>query len=202
MPLWLQRLPLLLASESATRRAIIEAAGIPVETEPAGIDEREIEAASQMATAGEVAVVLAGAKAQAVGAKRPARIVVGADQTLSLGERRMSKPTSRAAAREQLQALRGRTHTLHSAAAVAVNGKIVFSHLSTAPLTMRSFTDAFLDCYLDEAGDAVTRSVGAYQLEGLGIQLFERIEGDHFTILGLPLLPLVGYLRSSGFLVS
>ncbi len=202
MMLWQPTMPLLLASQSAARRAMIEAAGIPVETQPAGIDERRIEAAAQAATPGDAALVLARAKAKAIAAAWPERVVVGADQTLSFGNRRLSKPANRAAAREQLRALRGRTHTLHSAVAVAREGAVLFTHLGTADLTMRAFSDAFLDSYLDEVGDAVVRSVGAYQLEGLGIQLFERIEGDHFTILGLPLLPMIEYLRASGCLAS
>ena len=143
------------------------------------------------AIAGEIAALLAREKALAVAAQLPGRLVLGADQTLALGERRFSKPADRAAAREQLKLLRGQTHELHSAIALARDGVIVFEHREVARLTMRAFSDGFLEAYLDAAGAAVTASVGGYQLEKTGIQLFERIEGDHFIILGLPLLPLL-----------
>jgi septum formation protein len=126
--------------------------------------------------------------------------VVGADQTLALGVQLFSKPAGRAQAAEQLRALAGRSHDLHSAVAVARNGKILFSDVSAAQMTMRQLTGADIRVYLDHAGEAVTSSVGAYQLEGLGVHLFERIEGDHFTILGLPLLPLLAFLRSERLL--
>jgi len=122
-------------------------------------------------------------------------LVVGCDQTLALGERRFSKPADRAAARAQLLALRGKTHELHSAVALCRNGALTFGHVAVARLTMREFSESFLERYLDAAGDAVTASVGAYQLERSGIHLFDTIEGDHFTILGLPLLPLLAHLR-------
>ena len=130
----------------------------------------------------------------------PDRIVVGADQTLALGTQLFSKPAGRAQAAEQLRALSGNSHDLHSAVAVARDGKVLFAHVSIARMTMRELSGAEVRTYLDEAGEAVTTSVGAYQLEGLGIHLFERIEGDHFTILGLPLLPLLAFLRGEGLL--
>ena len=129
-------------------------------------------------------------------------LVLGADQTLALGVRRFSKAPDRAAAREQLRALRGRTHTLHSAVALMRAGTVLFEHVDTASLTMRDFSDDFLERYLDEAGAAATASVGGYQLEGLGIQLFERVAGDHFTVLGLPLIPLLDWLRRAGILAK
>ena len=132
-------------------------------------------------------------------ATRPGQLVLGADQTLARGATRFSKPANRAAAVEQLRALRGRTHELNSALALARDGEVLFDCVDTARLTMRDFSDRFLDDYLEMAGEAAMTSVGAYQLEGLGIHLFERIEGDHFTILGLPLLPLLAYLRQNGF---
>ena len=179
---------------------MLEAAGIPVEVYPADIDERAIEAASGSAEPGEVAALLAREKALAVAAKMPGRLVVGADQTLAVGNTRFSKPADRDAARVQLKMLRGRSHELHSAVALASAGTISFQAISVASLTMREFSDRFLDAYLDAADTAVTQSVGGYQLEGIGIHLFEKVEGDHFTILGLPLLPLLAFLRQEGSL--
>jgi septum formation protein len=129
-------------------------------------------------------------------------MVLGADQTLALGEQRFSKPRSRDAAREQLAFMAGKTHELHSGAALAKDGRIVFEAVTTARLTMWALSPAFIDAYLAAAGDRVLASVGAYQLEGLGIHLFEKIEGDHFTILGMPLLPLLAYFRADGMIVS
>jgi septum formation protein len=202
MPLWLAPQPLVLASKSVARRALLEAAGIPVEIRPASIDERAIEARAGKTGAGDAAALLARAKAEAVAAESPGQIVLGADQTLALGERRFSKAPDRAAAREQLRALRGSTHALHSAAAVVRDNEVLFEHVDAAHLTMRAFSDAFLDRYLEAVGDAVLASVGGYQLEGAGIQLFERVDGDHFTVLGLPLLPLLAYLRQAGLLAA
>ena len=202
MPLWLAGEPLVLASKSASRHAILRDAGIPVAVEPADIDERAIEQRRAEQDAGELAAVLAREKARVVAARRPGRLVLGADQALALGERRFSKPADRAGASRQLAALRGQTHELHSAVALVRGSSVLFEHREVARLTMRSFSDQFLEAYLDAAGAAVTASVGAYQLEKVGIQLFERIEGDHFTILGLPVLPLLEFLRSAGWLAE
>jgi septum formation protein len=202
MPLWLADRPLVLASKSESRRVILAGAGIPLEIFPAEIDERAVEACAGDRGADHVARLLAGEKALAVAAERPGRLVIGADQTLALSARIFHKPADRAAARNQLIALRGKTHELHSALAVARDGAILFEHYDCARLTMRTFSDEFLDCYLDAAGKAVSTSVGAYQVESLGIQLFSRVEGSHFTILGLPLLPLLDFLRREGCLVD
>jgi septum formation protein len=132
----------------------------------------------------------------------PGRLVLGADQTLAVDRRRFSKPSDRIAARAQLMELRGRTHALHAAVVLVRDGEPAFAHCEAARLTMRSFSDEFLDGYLDSVGEAATASVGGYQLEGVGIQLFERIEGDYFTILGLPLLPVLTFLRQDGLLAQ
>jgi septum formation protein len=200
MPLWLAPQPLILASKSAARRALLEGAGIPVEVQPAEIDERAIEAGAAVHNASAVAALLACAKASRIGAKMLGRIVLGADQTLTLDGQRFSKPADRAAAADQLRSLRGKTHMLHSAAALARDGAVVFKHVDTARLTMRAFSDAFLEAYLDAAGSAAFASVGGYQLEGPGVQLFKRVEGDYFTILGLPLVPVLEFLRKDGSL--
>jgi septum formation protein len=195
MALWVAAEPLVLASKSTARLALLAGAGIAVEVLSADIDERGIEAKASAKDAGVAAVLLAREKARAVAAQRPGRLVLGADQTLTLGARRFSKPADRAAAADQLRDLRGKTHALHSAFAVMRDADVLFEHADVARLTMRMFSDRFLEQYLDLAADAVTSSVGAYQLEKAGIQFFERIEGDYFTILGLPLLPLMDFLR-------
>jgi septum formation protein len=202
MGLWLAPTPLVLASGSSIRRAILEAAGIPVEVRPARLDERAVEAGAPSEDPGAIAALLARAKALRVAADVPGRLVVGADQILTLGRRRLDKPTGLAGARAQLQALAGRTHELHAGVAAVRGADVLFTHVDVARLTMRPLTGGFLDCYLDAAGTVVTASVGAYQVEGLGVHLFERIEGDHFTVMGLPLLPLLAYLRSEGSLAA
>ena len=201
MALWLASDPLVLASRSAVRRTLLEAAGVPVEVRPADIDERSLETRVQLETPATVAALLARQKALAVAALHPARLVLGADQVLALDAELFSKPADRAAARAQLRALSGRTHELHAAIAVARDATVVFEHVGTARLTMRSFSDGFLDAYLEAVGRAATASVGAYQIEGLGIQLFERVEGDYFTVLGLPLLAALDFLRRYGCLI-
>jgi septum formation protein len=202
MSLWLKSEPLVLASKSAVRRALIEAAGIPLLVAPADIDERAVEARAVVDRAADAAVLLAREKARVGAAFTRGCFVVGADQTLALGRTRFTKPADRAAAREQLRMLSGRTHELHSAVALARDGRVVFSHVDTAKLTMRVLSERFLDAYLDAAGAAVTGSVGGYQLEGMGSHLFERIEGDYFTVLGLPLFALLGFLRREGCLAG
>jgi septum formation protein len=200
MTLWRGKSPLILASQSRARQALLTNAGISFEAVTAEIDERAVQQASGLSAPGAIASLLAREKALSVSARQPGKFVVGADQTLALGERLFSKPAGRAQAAEQLRALAGRSHELHSAVAVARDGKILFEAVTVAGMTMRRLGEAEIDVYLDEAGDAVTSSVGAYQLEGLGVHLFERIEGDLFTILGLPLLPLLAFLRSERLL--
>jgi septum formation protein len=200
MTLWRGKYALVLASQSRARQALLTNAGIGFEAVTAEIDERAVQQASGLSAPGEIASLLAREKALSVSARQPGKFVIGADQTLALGERLFSKPAGRAQAAEQLRALAGRSHELHSAVAVARDGAILFEAVAVAGMTMRRLGEAEIDVYLDEAGDAVTSSVGAYQLEGLGVHLFERIEGDHFTILGLPLLPLLAFLRSERLL--
>jgi nucleoside triphosphate pyrophosphatase len=202
MPLWLADQPLVLASKSAIRGDILRGAGLSVEVCPADIDERTIEQGSAASDPGAVAALLAREKARTIASRLPGRIVLGADQTLALGDRRFSKPTGRAAAREQLKLLRGQTHELHTAIALLREDTVLFEYRDVAQLAMRAFSDDFLENYLDAAGVAVTASVGAYQLEKIGIQLFERVDGDHFVILGLPLLPLLRHLRQAGWLAT
>jgi septum formation protein len=200
MTMWRETKPLILASQSPARQALLANAGIAFEAIPAELDELAIQLASALSAPGEIAALLARDKALFVSANHHDRFVVGADQTLILGERLFSKPAGRAQAAAQLRALAGQSHELHSAVAVVRDGEILFEDVSIARMTMRPLDDNAISAYLDAAGAAVTTSVGAYQLEGLGVHLFERIEGDHFTILGLPLLPLLKFLRSQGLL--
>jgi septum formation protein len=202
MGLWLAEQPLVLASRSESRRAVLASAGISVEVLPADIDERALEAQAGLNSPGQIALLLARAKACAVAVKLPGRLVLGADQTLALADRLFTKPADQAAARKQLKSLRGCTHELHSAVVLARGPDIMFAHCEIARLTMRDFSDRFLESYIETAGPAVTASVGGYQVEGIGIQLFSRIDGDHFTILGLPLLQLLQYLRREGCLAD
>jgi septum formation protein len=200
MTIWRGKDPLILASQSRARQMLLANAGISFEAVPADIDERAVQKNSGLSAPGEIAGLLAREKALLVSSKNPGRYVVGADQTLALGDRLFSKPSGRAQAAEQLRLLAGQTHELHSAVAVARDGKIMFSDVVIARMTMRRLGESEIEAYLDQAGQGVTASVGAYQLEGLGVHLFERIEGDHFTILGLPLLPLLAFLRGEGLL--
>jgi septum formation protein len=200
MTIWRGQQPLILATQSRARQMLLANAGISFDAIPADIDERALQKNSGLSAPGEIAGLLAREKACFVSSKNPGRYVVGADQTLALGNRLFSKPAGRTQAADQLRLLAGHTHELHSAVAVARDGKIVFSDVSVARMTMRRLAENEIEAYLDQAGQAVTTSVGAYQLEGLGVHLFVHIEGDHFTILGLPLLPLLAFLRSEGLL--
>jgi septum formation protein len=199
MALWLYPQPLVLASKSDVRGKILAAAGLRFEIRPANIDERGVEREAGPPTPAAAAQLLARKKAEAVSANMIGRPVLGADQTLACGNERFTKPADRAGAASQLRKLRGRTHQLHSALALVRDGEVLFECVQTAQLTMRELSDGFIENYLDMIGDAALASVGAYQLEGVGVHLFERVEGDYFTILGLPLLPLLGFLRRGGF---
>lgn len=200
MTVWLGNDPVILASQSRARQVLLGNAGVRFEAVPADIDERTVQSNSGLSSPGEIAGLLAREKAIFVSARNPGRHVIGADQTLALEQRLFSKPSGRAQAAEQLRLLAGSTHALHSAVAVARDGKVVFDDVCVARMTMRNLSEGEISAYLDAAGEAVTSSVGAYQLESLGVHLFERIEGDHFTVLGLPLLPLLAFLRSERLL--
>ncbi|KKB08455.1 septum formation inhibitor Maf [Devosia geojensis] len=188
---------LILASQSAARRALLAGAGLDFAVEPAAVDERAIEAQAEAAggDARDIALLLAAAKARAVAAARDGALVIGADQTLSLGPRIFHKPDSMAAAAEQLDTLRGKTHRLHAAIALARGEAVLWSQVETAELTMREFSLEERDEVLALEGEAVLGSVGGYRLEGPSIRLFATVTGDYFTILGLPLLPLLAALR-------
>jgi septum formation protein len=200
MTVWQGNERLVLASQSRARQLLLANAGIDFEAIPADIDERAAQQSAGLSAPADIAMLLARAKAVAVSIQKPDRYVVGADQTLALGQRLFNKPSGRLEAAEQLRSLAGRTHELNSAVAVAHGGEIVFVHVALARMTVRPLNEVEIEAYLDRAGEAVTASVGAYQLEGLGVRLFERIEGDLFTILGLPLLPLLAFLRSEKLL--
>lgn len=191
---------LILASGSPFRRAMLENAGVGIEAIPASIDERAVEAALEGsgATPEDVALVLAEAKALNVSEKHPGRLVLGCDQTLSLGEALFHKPRDMEGARRHLLALSGKTHQLNSAAVLARDGATLWRHAGIASLTMRGLDPAFIGRHLAHVGEHALQSVGAYQIEGEGIQLFDRIEGDHFTIVGLPLLDVLRALREFG----
>lgn len=194
---------LILASKSAARQALLKGAGVPFEAMGAALDEDDVK--DDLADHGldPKAMALALAQAKAVETSKVVDgLVIGADQTLDLGGELVGKAVDLGAARERLKALRGRRHQLHSATAAARDGELLWDDVRTATLTMRDFSDAFLDAYLAHNADAALASVGCYQLEGEGVQLFEKIDGDYFTILGLPLPPLLQFLREQGVLTS
>lgn len=188
---------LILASGSPFRRQLMEAAGLAFEIEPARIDERAVEAplVEAGATPDEVAASLASAKARDVAAKWPGKFIVGSDQVMSMDGDIFHKCRSVEDARRQLRTMRGRTHKLSSAVSIFHEGAEVWRHVATASMTFRDFSDTFLEHYMDRAGTNVLLTVGAYSFEGLGLQLFERVAGDYFTIIGLPMLPLLAALR-------
>lgn len=195
---------LVLASQSAARRAMLAAAGIAHEALNPGVDEEAAKAAlrGEGHNPRQLADALAEIKALKLSGRLPGALVLGADQMLATEQGTLDKPESRDQARDQLRSLRGRVHRLISAAVICENGRPVWRHIDIAKLQMRDFSDAFLDAYLDAEWPAISGCVGGYRLEGPGVQLFDRIEGSHFTILGLPLLPLLDYLRTRGIVAK
>jgi len=194
---------IVLASASAARRAMLESAGVSLAVDVAAIDEGAVKAGLRLETANpaRVAETLAELKAVRVSARHPGAIVIGADQMLDHGGVWFDKPRDLAEARQQLLELRHRTHRLTSAVVAIRDGSRLWHHTEPALLTMRNFSEAFLDDYLARTGDEALTTVGAYRLEGLGAQLFLKVEGDFFTVLGLPLLPLLDFLRENGELI-
>jgi septum formation protein len=201
-PLWTSGEPLILASGSSARAQMLNAAGIPFEIDKPTLDERAVEAPLRAAGANgaQIAAALAQAKALEVSARRPGRYVLGGDQTLQIDDDLLAKPEGRAGAHAHLRLLSGRSHQLHAAGVLARDGDILLAARDTATLTMRALSDVFIETYLDAAGDAVLGSVGAYQIEGLGLHLFTRIEGQHPVIMGLPLQSLIEGLRNLSLL--
>ena len=193
---------LVLASASPFRKAMLVNAGLDVEAVPAELDERALEAplGESGASPEDVALILAEAKAVEVSQRRPGALVLGCDQTLSLGDEIFHKPADMEGARRHLLALSGKTHKLNSAAVLARDGEVLWRHVGVAGLTMRKLDPAFIGRHLARVGEKALQSVGAYQIEGEGIQLFEKIEGDYFTIVGLPLLAVLAELRKLGAL--
>jgi septum formation protein len=196
--------PIILASASTARARLLDAAGVPFTIEPAAIDEERLKQAAREegSSAMSCALAVAAEKAGYVSDRNPDVLVIGADQILVAGKEWFDKPKSLAEARVQLQLLRGRTHVLATAATILHAGKQLWQATSAPEMTMRSFTEAFLDRYIAAEGDALLGSVGAYRLEGPGVQLFERMTGDQFAVLGLPLLELLDFLRNRGALLS
>ncbi|MEF3367324.1 Maf family protein [Methylocystis sp. 9N] len=199
-PFWRESAPLVLASKSAGRRAALSQAAIPFESIPAEIDERGIEAGLKGAGADAIASTLAAAKARVIAA--PGRLVLGADQVASCEGRIFGKPVDRREAAELLRFLSGKRHRLHSAIALMRDGVMLFETVAPADLTMRHLSETFISAYLEEMGDLALASAGVYQIEGLGAQLFSKVEGDHWTIMGLPLIPLFEALRREGALLA
>jgi septum formation protein len=199
------KLPLILASSSKVRARLLKAAGLAFNIQSPGLDEhtmRQVITSTGALGPQDVAEVLARAKAEAVSELARDAFVIGADQVLAFGNRILNKPDSMEGARKELLDLSGKSHTLHSAVALATEGRTLWAYSETSTLLMRKLSPQFIGRYLAAAGEEVLGSVGAYQLEGLGIQLFEKIDGDYFSILGLPLLPLLDALRREGAIES
>jgi septum formation protein len=203
-PFWLADKPLVLASGSAARRTLLDAAAIPIEVRPVPIDERTLasKALSDGADPLGIAECLAAAKASAAAKHFPGRVILAADQTLELAGQLMMKAPDFTAARAQLAQLRGRMHQLHSAAILLRDNEVLWAGSRSASLQMRAFSEAFLNVYLDAMGTRLLETVGGYQLEALGAQLFDLVEGDHATILGLPLSDILAALRKAGLLLD
>jgi septum formation protein len=195
---------LVLASGSAARRALLQAAGLRFETRTPSVDEAAVKTAARLEGTGaeQAALMLAELKAAQVACNEPGALVIGADQILVCGRTWFDKPADIEAAQAQLEALRGDTHRLATAAVCVLDGRCVWHHVASPHLTMRAFSDTFLTAYLDAEGDRVLGSVGCYRLEGLGVHLFEQVDGNHAAILGLPLLPLLRFLRQYAVLVE
>jgi septum formation protein len=202
--LWREAAPLILASRSAGRRLVLAQTGIPFKCIPAEVDERLLE--TDVLTGGggpdQVVATLARAKAQKISHIDPEALVVGADQAASCEGRLFGKPGTPDLAREQLRFLSGRTHRLHSALALVRGGEVLFETIAHADLRMRTLSDEFIDAYLAATGGAIVHCSGCYQIEGLGVHLFESVVGDQWTILGLPILPLLSVLRERAALVG
>lgn len=199
---WRADAPLILASRSAGRQAVLAQSGVPFEARPADVDERGIESRLGPVGADAVAHALARAKARAVSARSLGRLVLGADQVASCEDRIFGKPETMEQAAQLLRFLSGRRHRLHSAVALVRDGAIIFETVSHADLTMRDLSDGFIAAYLAAMGETALASAGAYQVEGLGAQLFSKVAGDHWTIMGLPILPVLDALRREGALNS
>lgn len=195
---------IVLASASQSRRSLLSASGVVFEVIASDLDEDKIKQKGKREgwTVSQTALALATAKAEAVLVERPEAIVIGADQMLEIDQTWFDKPITVDIAKRQLQTLRGKTHRLLSALVVITPEKKYWTHVETADLTMRNFSDAFLENYLEDVGEAACKSVGGYFLEGLGVQMFEEIKGDYFTILGLPMVPLLNVLRREGALLK
>lgn len=191
---------LILASKSASRRAMLDAAGVAYEAVPAALDERALEAGLEGASPAEVAEALAVAKAASVAAQHPEALVLGSDSLVVCAGRRFDKPASHGEAAEHLRYFSGKVMELHSGAALVRGNTCEWSHAALARLHVRELSDDFIGHYLDEEWPEVSHTVGCFRIEALGVQLFERVEGEHFTILGMPLLPVLGALREAGVL--
>lgn len=196
--------PLILASASSARRSVLTGAGLQFAAMPATVDEAAIKETAQAEAIppADAALMLADAKAERIARRHPEALVIGCDQLLVCEGAWFDKPVDLAAARAQLQALRGRSHELVTAVVCHRHGGRVWQHVAVPRLAMRDFSDAFLDAYLAAEAEHVTQSVGAYRLEGLGVHLFSRVQGEHAAILGLPLLALLGFLRQHGVLLA
>lgn len=193
---------LILASASEIRRTVLTNAGVVFAVDPAAVDEDAIKTnlRGQGAPTEMAAIELATAKAKSVSPRHPGTLVLGADQMLEVGTTWLDKPADRGAARQHLETLSGRRHRLVSGVVIIADGQEIWRYADSVALQMRRLSPEFIESYLDRVGPAAFKSVGAYQLEGLGAQLFERIEGDYFTVLGMPLLPLLAFLRSRGII--